>query len=142
MAVGASAAALRHLIQAAAIPAGMLPGDPPEQPIARESTRGAAPWETRRRGHPPWETHPGFPAEEPARRVLPPATPPGEAARVGPPWDTARGGPPWEAARGAPPWETVRGDPPWDTVRNDEPPAGSGSDPGAPPWPAEPPALP
>src|SRR6516165_248557 len=147
-------------IPAAAISGGTLPGDPPEQPIARESTRGAAPWEAPRRGHPPWETHPGFPAEEPARRVLPPATPPWEAARVGPPWDTARGGPPWEAARGAPPWETMRGDPPWeaargappwetmrgdppwDTVRNDEPSAGSGGDPGAPPWPSEPPPLP
>src|SRR6516165_9021138 len=62
-------------VPAAAISGGTLPGDPPEQ-IARESTRGAAP----RRGHPPWETHPGFPAEEPARSVLPPAPPPWAAA--------------------------------------------------------------
>jgi UDP-GlcNAc:undecaprenyl-phosphate/decaprenyl-phosphate GlcNAc-1-phosphate transferase len=147
-------------IPAASISGGALPGDPPEPSIARASTRGAAPWEVPRRGHPPWETHPGFPAQEPARGVLPPALPPWDTARGGPPWDTARGGPPWETVRGGPPWdtarggppwetvrgdppwETVRGDPPWDTVRNDEPPAGSGSDSGPPPWPPEPPPLP
>jgi UDP-GlcNAc:undecaprenyl-phosphate GlcNAc-1-phosphate transferase len=129
-------------IPAAAISGSALPGDPPEQPIARASTRGAAPGEAPRRGHPPWETHPGFPAQEPARRVLPPAPPPWEAARSAPPRDTVRGGPPWEAARGGPPWDTVRGGPPWETVRNDESSAGSGSDPGAPPWPSEPPPLP
>ncbi len=187
-------------IPAAAISGGVLPGDPPEQRITRASTRDAAPWEAPRRGHPPWDTHPGFPAQEPARRVLPPEAarrvPPGESAggrpprdaaravpswdtvrggppwesiRGGPPWDTVRSGPPWEAARGAPPWDTVRadspwdtvrggppwesirggpswesvrGDPPWGTVRNDKPPAGPGSDRGAPPWLSEPPPLP
>jgi UDP-GlcNAc:undecaprenyl-phosphate/decaprenyl-phosphate GlcNAc-1-phosphate transferase len=110
-------------IPAAAISGGVQPADPPEQRITRASTRGAAPWEAYRRGHPPWDTHPGFPAQEPARALPPPSSP-------------------WEAARGAPPWETARGDPRRDTVRNDEPPTGSGSDPGAPPWLSEPPPLP
>jgi UDP-GlcNAc:undecaprenyl-phosphate GlcNAc-1-phosphate transferase len=69
--------------------------------------------------------------------------PPRGDARGGPPWETARGDPPWDAVLGGPPWGTVRGDPRWDTVRDDEPPAGPGSDPGAPPWPSTgPPPLP
>jgi UDP-GlcNAc:undecaprenyl-phosphate GlcNAc-1-phosphate transferase len=146
-------------IPAAAISGGVLPAGPPEQRITQAPTRGAAPGEASRRGHPPWDTHPGFPAQEPARALPLPSSPweaarggppwedarggpPWDTARGGPPWDTARGGPPWEAARGAPPWETARDDPPRDTVRNDEPPTGSGSDPGAPPWLSEPPPLP
>jgi UDP-GlcNAc:undecaprenyl-phosphate/decaprenyl-phosphate GlcNAc-1-phosphate transferase len=47
------------------------------------------------------------------------------------------------SARGAAPWKAShRGHPPWDTFRDDEPTTGSGGDPGAPPWPAEPPPLP
>ena len=131
-------------IPAAAISRGVLPADPPGQRLTRASTRrgGATPWESPPRGHPPWDTHPGFPAQEPARGVLPSAPASWEAARGGPPWDTVRGGPPWEAARGAPPWDAARGDPPRDTVRDDEPSTGSGSGPGAPPWPSEPPPLP
>jgi UDP-GlcNAc:undecaprenyl-phosphate/decaprenyl-phosphate GlcNAc-1-phosphate transferase len=79
---------------------------------------GAPPWEDSRVG-PPWDT-----------------------VRGGPPWDSVRGGPPWESIRHGPPWEKVRGDRYWDTVRDDDPPAGPGSDPGAPPWPSEPPQLP
>jgi UDP-GlcNAc:undecaprenyl-phosphate GlcNAc-1-phosphate transferase len=127
-------------IPAAAIPGGALPGDPPEQRGTGAPTGGTRPRETPRRGHPPWDTHPGFPAPEPARRGFPPQAArggsPGEtadggspwdAAPAAPPWETVRGGPPWEAAPAAPPWETVRGGPPWDA---------------APPWPPEPPPVP
>jgi len=55
--------------------------------------RGAVPEEAERevpsgkdvRGHPPWDTIPGFPAQEPAR----------EDAHGGAPWNAVRGGPPW-----------------------------------------------
>jgi UDP-GlcNAc:undecaprenyl-phosphate GlcNAc-1-phosphate transferase len=126
-------------IPAAAISGGALPGDPPEQPGTGAPADGTRPWETTHRGHPPWDTHPGFPAPEPARRASPPPAArggprgetadggsPWDAARVAPPWETARGGPPWETARGGRPWEAARGGPPWDT---------------APPWP-EPPPVP
>jgi UDP-GlcNAc:undecaprenyl-phosphate GlcNAc-1-phosphate transferase len=85
---------------------------------------------------------PGDPAERPITPASTRGGPPWETARGGPPWETARGGPSWDAVRGGPPWGTARGDPPWNTVRDGEPPAGSGSDPGAPPWPSEPPPLP
>jgi UDP-GlcNAc:undecaprenyl-phosphate GlcNAc-1-phosphate transferase len=120
--------------------------------------RGAVPVEAERevpsgknvRGHPPWDTIPGFPAQEPARRVFPP-----EAARRVP-----HGGPPWNALRGGPPWETTRAFAGPDATGPDitgpvppdrraaspespaEPPAGPRSGPGSPPWPPGPPPLP
>jgi UDP-GlcNAc:undecaprenyl-phosphate/decaprenyl-phosphate GlcNAc-1-phosphate transferase len=44
-------------IPAASISGGALPGDPPEPPIARASTRGGPPWEAAR-GGPPWPPEP------------------------------------------------------------------------------------
>jgi len=154
-------------IPTSATSGGALPTDPLEQPTARASASGGLSWEAPRRGHPPWDTVPGFPAQEPARGALPPeaartvppgdiangrpprdparAAPPWQAVRGGPPWETARAGPLWESVRGGPPWETARAGPPWDSERGGPPwEAATGESPrdAMPESPAEPPAGP
>jgi UDP-GlcNAc:undecaprenyl-phosphate/decaprenyl-phosphate GlcNAc-1-phosphate transferase len=114
-------------IPAAAISGGAPPWEDPRVGPRWDTVRGGPPWETVR-GGPPWEAVRGGPPWE---------TVPGD-----PPWDSVRGGPPWESIRRGPPWESAPGDRYWDTVRDEDPPAGPGSDPGAPPWPSEPPPLP